>query len=283
LESSRVAAFPRISVVIPSYNGVSFLTRALDSLAEQDYPELEAIVVDGGSHDGTVELLKSRSDVISRWISEPDRGQTHALNKGFAMATGEIFGWLNCDERYLPGTLKLVGEAFRQEPDLDIIFGHRIVVDREDREIDRMRLPPIHPAKYAIYASGLLFSDTTFWKADVHRRTGKLDEVHCGRYGMDFDWFARLGLNVRRWKRIDVFLSEFTEYEGRISKNVVEMPDIAHEIRKRVQRLAGVSPLGVIALSPIYFLLSRYGRFGWRGLIRPPSPKSLLRVSGIIR
>ena len=89
------------------------------------------------------------------------------------MATGEIFGWLNCDERYLPGTLQLVGRTFAEEPSLDIVFGHRVVVDKDGNEIGRMKLPAMHPGKYALYASGLLFSDTTFWTADVHRRTGR--------------------------------------------------------------------------------------------------------------
>lgn len=276
-------SLPKISIIIPSYNQISFLTRALDSLASQEYPNFELVVVDGGSTDGTIDLLKACSNVVTRWVSEKDSGQTNALNKGFKMATGEIFGWLNCDERYLPGTLYLIGETFKQDPKIDIVFGHRIVVDKEGHEIERMKLPAIHPGKYALYASGLLFSDTTFWKAELHRRTGKLDEVNCGRYGMDFDWFARLGLNVKSWRRLDAYLSEFTEYEGRVSKDVVEMPEIAYQIRKRVQKLACVKPYQVIMLSPIYFILSRYGRFGLRGLLKPPSPVSLLRVAGIVR
>lgn len=276
-------SLPKISIIIPSYNQVSFLARALDSLVNQEYLNLEVIVVDGGSTDGTVDLLKVRTDIVNRWVSGPDKGQTNALNKGFAMATGEVFAWLNCDERYLPGTLRLVSETFKEDPRLDIVFGHRIVVDQEGREIERMKLPAVHPGKYALYASGLLFSDTTFWKADIHRRTGQLDEVNCGRYGMDFDWFARLGLNVKRWKRLDVYLGEFTEYPGRVSKNVAEMPEIAYQIRKRIQRLAGISPLRVIFWSPLYFFFSRYGRLGWRGLLKPPSAISLLRVAGIVR
>jgi glycosyltransferase involved in cell wall biosynthesis len=276
-------SLPKISIIIPSYNQRSFLSFALGSLALQNYPDLEVIVIDGDSSDGTIELLRARSDVVSCWISEPDKGQTNALNKGFDIATGEIFGWLNCDERYLHGALRLVGETFKQDPELDIVFGHRIVVDKEGHEIERMKLPSIHPGKYALYASGLLFSDTTFWKAELHRRTGLLDEVNCGRYGMDFDWFARLGLNVKHWKRLDAYLSEFTEYEGRVSKNVLEMPEIAYQIRKRIQKLAGIGSLQVMLLSPLYFFLSRYGRFGLQGLLKPPSPISLLRVAGIVR
>ena len=274
---------PKISIVIPSHNQAVFLQQALDSLTNQEYPELEVIVIDGASTDGTVDLLKSRENVVSKWVSEPDNGQTHALNKGFAMATGEVFGWLNCDEKYRPGALRLVGETFMKNLELDIVFGHRIVVDTEGHEIGRMKLPAIHPGKYALYASGLLYSDATFWSAKIHQKTGKLDEVNCPRYGMDFDWFARLGLNVKEWKRIDEFLSEFAQHEGRITYAVPEVPAIAQKIRKNTQKLAGVNSFKVILLSPYYLIVSRYARLGWSGFFRLPNPSSLLRIAGIIR
>ncbi len=273
--------YPKISIVVPSFNQRKFLERALGSLAEQAYPGLEVIVIDGGSSDGTCELLQDSKHIVTHWISEPDRGQTHALNKGYAVATGQIFGWLNCDERYLPGALRTVGDLFSKDPELEIVFGHRIVVDLSGRETARMKLPAIHPGKYALYASGLLYSDTTFWKADLHRRTGFLDESLCSRYGMDFDWFARMGLNVRKWKCLDVFISEFTQHEQRVTFNVSEMPEIAHRIRVRFQKKAQVGPLRIMLLSPLYFMLSRYGRFGWRGLLRPPSIMSLFRIAGL--
>ncbi len=199
------------------------------------------------------------------------------------MATGWITVALDCDERYRPGALRLVGETFAQSPELEIVFGHRVVVDKQGREIGRVKLPAINPGNYALYTSGLLLSDTTFYTAELHRRTGRFDEVNCMRYGMDFDWFARLGLNVKRWERLDAYLSEFTEHEDRVSKNVAEMPEIAYQIRQKIQRLAGIGPFRIILLSPFYFVLSRYGQFGWRGLLRPPSPVSLLRVAGIVR
>jgi len=282
-EAPEGGRLPRISVVIPSLNQAVFLERALDSLAAQDYPDLEVIVVDGGSTDGTVRLLEARRDLSLRWVSEPDRGQTQALNKGYDMATGRVFGWLNCDECYLPGALRRVGEAFAEDPFLEIVFGHRVVVDLAGREVRRMRLPAIHPRRYALYASGLLFSDTTFWRADLHRRTGRLDEEGCPRYGMDFDWFCRMSLKVRRWRRLDAFLSEFVEHEGRVTGRVPEMPEIARRLRRRIQRQAGVGPARVLLLGPVYLALSRYGRFGLRGLLRPPRPASLFRVAGLVR
>ncbi len=156
-----------MSIIIPSFNQARFLERALDSLSRQQYPRLEVIVMDGGSTDGTVALLKSRKEVVSRWVSAPDAGQTQALNRGFRLAAGEVLGWLNCDERYRDGALRLVGEAFAREPDLDIVFGHRVITDESGRELERQRQPALHPKHYALYASGLLFSDATFWKASV--------------------------------------------------------------------------------------------------------------------
>jgi glycosyltransferase involved in cell wall biosynthesis len=277
-----MSTLPKISIIIPAFQQREFLARALDSLTRQEYPRLEVIVVDGGSTDGTVALLEG-SPVVSRWVSEPDEGQTQALNKGFRLATGEVYGWLNCDERYRPGALQLVGEAFAAEPGLDILFGHRVVTDKSGREIDRRRQPALHPRNYALYASGLLFSDATFWKKELHLQTGELDEVLCRRYAMDVDWFGRLSLHVRSWRRLDAFLSEFTNHEGRMTAEVPELPDIEWKIRQRLLKRAGVSPLQVILMSPLYFVITRYGRFGWRGLLTLPRPDTVFRFAGLIR
>jgi glycosyltransferase involved in cell wall biosynthesis len=273
---------PRISVVVPSRGQVHFLARALDSLAAQQYPDLQVIVVDAASSDGTLDLLRERADVVTDWVSEPDRGQTHALNKGFALARGRVRGWLNCDERYRPGALRLVGRAFAEDPRLDMVFGHRLVVDEQGRELDLMRLPAVHPRRFVLYASGLLFSDTTFWTAELHEACGSLDQVLCPRYGMDFEWLGRLALKTRRWRRLDAYLSEFTEHSGRVSADVPEMPRITRDLRRHLQRQAGVGPARVMLLAPLCFLLVRVGRHGWRGLLRPPSPLSMLRVAGLI-
>lgn len=109
---------PTISLVTPCLNQASYVDKTLQSIHGQDYPHLEHIVMDGGSTDGSLEIIKSYSDRLV-WVSEPDEGQYQAIAKGFAKTTGEIMGWLNSDDIYLPGALRSVGEIFRDFPDVE--------------------------------------------------------------------------------------------------------------------------------------------------------------------
>ena len=119
-------ALPRISLITPSFMQAAFLDRCLASVREQAYPAIEHIVVDGGSTDGSVRLIEEAANDLAWWCSEKDLGQSHAINKGLAHATGEIFGWLNSDDILLPGALAKVGAAFATDPDLVVYGGRRI-------------------------------------------------------------------------------------------------------------------------------------------------------------
>lgn len=114
--------FPRISIVTPSFNQGKFIEQTIQSVLDQNYPNLEFIIIDGGSQDNTVEIIRKYEKHIAFWISEPDKGQTHALNKGFAKCTGEVFNWLNSDDYLAPNSLQLIGEAF-QNPKVDVFSG----------------------------------------------------------------------------------------------------------------------------------------------------------------
>src|SRR6267142_1062651 len=103
-------SFEKITIVTPSFNQGSFLEQTILSVIGQQYPDLEYIIIDGGSTDNSVEIIKKYASRLAHWESETDRGQAHALNKGFALATGTIFGWINSDDFYLPGTLFFVAE-----------------------------------------------------------------------------------------------------------------------------------------------------------------------------
>src|SRR5687767_11527952 len=114
---------PRITIVTPSFQQASYLEQTIDSVLSQGYPNLEYAVVDGGSTDGSVEIIKRYQKHLAYWVSEKDRGQTHAINKGMARATGEIRAYINSDDYYLPGTLQRVADAFQRDSGLDLVHG----------------------------------------------------------------------------------------------------------------------------------------------------------------
>ncbi len=123
---------PSFSVVTPSFNQAEFIETTIRSVLDQGYPALEYQVMDGGSSDGTVDILKRYQDRL-RWVSQPDGGQSAALNQGFAKVSGEIIGWLNSDDVYLPGTLQLVGAHFAAHPEVEWLFGRCAIMDRQGR------------------------------------------------------------------------------------------------------------------------------------------------------
>jgi glycosyltransferase involved in cell wall biosynthesis len=209
---------PKISIITPVYNNAPYIEHCVKSVLNQDYPHLEYIIIDGGSTDGTVDIIEKYADRLAYFESKKDRGQTHALNKGFAHATGDIFAWLNADEQYLPGTLYEVGRAFASYSGLDFFYGNRIIVNRDLVEIGRKKWVSIHPKLRLLCIGRVLPSDASFWKATIHRKTGELDEKHFPRFGMDVDWFLRLSLNIRKWKHSNKYLSAYMERSDRLSK-----------------------------------------------------------------
>src|SRR5258707_6129118 len=123
MNSSGPRLFPRISVVTPSFNQGAYLERTICSVLDQKYPNLEYLVIDGGSTDESVEIIKRYERHLTYWVSEPDTGQSNAINKGFARTTGTILAWLNSDDRYLPETLGAVAAAAAAHPDADVFVG----------------------------------------------------------------------------------------------------------------------------------------------------------------
>src|SRR5262249_6074487 len=124
-----MATLPRISIITPSFNQASFLEQTISSVISQGYPNLEYIVIDGGSTDGSVEAIRKFDSSITYWVSEKDRGQAHAINKGLRRATGDIIAYLNSDDYYFEGTLALVAQHFIGHPEADLFHGRCRVVD----------------------------------------------------------------------------------------------------------------------------------------------------------
>lgn len=189
----------KISVITPSFNQGRYIERTLDSILGQEGDfELESIVVDGGSTDGTLHVLQ-RYAARLRWVSERDEGQSDAINKGFAMATGDILAWLNSDDTYEPGALACVAQEYRREP-FAWGFGDCRIIDEEDREIREFitRYKVAQSRKYAYHRllrRDFVSQPAAFFSAEAYRVTGEISRDLI--YSMDYDYWLRLG---RRWE-----------------------------------------------------------------------------------
>lgn len=185
----------RISVVTPSLNQGEFIERTLRSVLDQqgDF-DLEYLVFDGGSTDGTGEILRRYADRV-RVVVEPDTGQANAINKGLRAATGDVVAWVNSDDLLLPGTLDRVSRAFRERPELRWLHGRCEIVDEDDRPIRRW-LSAYKDRRCRRYSREALLVEnfvsqmTVFWRRSVHERVGYLDESL--RYTFDYDLWLRL-------------------------------------------------------------------------------------------
>ncbi|MDP8223432.1 MAG: glycosyltransferase family 2 protein [Candidatus Lernaella stagnicola] len=187
----------RISVITPSYNQVAYLERALRSVHEQEGPfEIEHWVIDGGSTDGTVEMLERWSDKL-QYVSEADRGQSHALNKGIERATGEIICWLNSDDLLLPGALAVVADFFRTHAHVRWAYGRCLILDEHDREIRK----PITwyknrlARRYSytkLLVENYISQQATFFTKELVDEAGGIDESL--KYDMDYELWLRFGL-----------------------------------------------------------------------------------------
>ena len=213
-----LAAFPpapalpaevaRIALVTPSYNHARYLDATIDSVLAQNYPNLHYHVQDGGSADGTVERLKARGDRIS-WRSARDNGQSHAINLGFDGVDSEIMAYLNSDDTLLPGTLAYVANFFRAHPDVDIVYGHRVFIDRDGHEVGRAVFPA-HDGKTLQYAD-YIPQETMFWRRRVWDVLKSIDENF--HYAMDWDFILRAQDAGFSFARLPRFLACFRVHD----------------------------------------------------------------------
>lgn len=229
---------PRISIVTPSFNQAHLIERTIQSVLDQKYPSIEYIVQDGGSRDGTSDVLKRFADRLHHWESTPDAGQTDAINRGFLHATGEIMAYLNSDDVLLPGTLNAVATFFAEHPEIDAVYGHRVLIDEHDREIGRWILPR-HDDGVLSWAD-YIPQETLFWRRSAWEKVGgRFDESF--HFAMDWDFLLRLRDAGVRFARMPRFLGAFRVHEKQ--KTSASISDVGVKEMARIrERCLGYVP-----------------------------------------
>ena len=182
-------SLPLVSIVTPSFNQVRFLEATIQSVLSQNYPRLEYLIVDGGSADGSVDIIKRYAGKIAWWVSEKDQGQTDAINKGFAHARGDVLAWLNSDDTYEPNAVSSAVGFLNDHPEAGLVYGDANYIDEAGRVIGRF---PAAQTDWTRLRRGYVHipQQAAFFRADLWRTVGPLDPSFY--FAMDYDLWVRL-------------------------------------------------------------------------------------------
>jgi glycosyltransferase involved in cell wall biosynthesis len=229
---------PRVSIVTPSFQQGKYIRRTIDSVLGQHYPHLEYFVQDGGSTDETVDILRSFQDQLSGWESKPDQGQSHAINLGFSHCTGEIMAWINSDDVLLPGAIHAVVEYFNRHPEIDVVYGDRLLIDENDLQIGRWILPG-HDSNVLSWAD-YIPQETLFWRRKIWDRIGgRIDQDF--KFAMDWDLLVRFREAGARFGHMRRFVGAFRVHKHQ--KTCTAIDDIGFQEMSLIRaRLFGRVP-----------------------------------------
>ena len=241
-------AWPRISIVTPSYNQGRFIESTIRCILEQAYPNLEYIIIDGGSTDGTVDIIRKYEASLAHWVSEPDGGMYDAINKGFARATGDIMAWSNTDDVYLPSTFLKVGSVFSQFSEVEWLTSlYKVSWDENNKEIKRYRVKGFNRQAFYRgrnllgrnrYASYMIQQQSTFWRRSLWERVGaRVDDAL--KLAGDFELWTRFYKHAELYA-LDEALGVFRSHAKQLS--VQFRPEIRREAEDALKKAGGGYP-----------------------------------------
>ncbi len=233
-----MVGLPTISIVTPSYNQATMLERTIRSVLDQDYPQLQYVIQDGGSTDHSVDIIRRYASRLHHWDSRPDEGQAHAIQLGFARTDGQVMGWLNSDDILLPGALWEIARFFQKNPDVDVAYGHRLIIDEQDHEVGRWVLPA-NTHKYLPWAD-YLAQESVYWTRQIWDRVHGIDRSF--QFAMDWDLFLRFRRASARFQRIPRMIGGFRLHENQ--KTAAQIADVG------AQRNGTVAVAGTGTRSP---------------------------------
>ena len=207
----------RISIITPAFNRAKWLHECIESVLGQGFEDAEHVIADGGSTDGTLEVLKSATEKYGdkvKWLSKPDRGISHAVNRGLEMATGDVIGWMGTDDRLAKRSLSIVASYFALNPSTLWLYGSFLIVDPLGKIVRRMQA---RPYDYKLFLrTGYTCGPSVFTRIELARKVGPIREDL--KYCMDFEWYLRIA-NIARPHKLDPVLGYFGWHAGSITRN----------------------------------------------------------------
>ncbi len=241
---------PKVSIVTPSFNQAKYLEESIQSVLAQDYPNIEYIIVDGGSKDNSVEIIKKYEDRLAWWVSEKDKGHADGLNKGFSHATGEILAWLNSDDTYSPTAVSEAVAYLKENPDVGMVYGDANLTNESGEVVGRFA------SKQTSYRAMLRGSvhipqATTFWRADLWRQVGPLDLSLF--FAFDYDLWVKLA-KVSRIAYVPKLWANFRLHDlGKSVKNDDRCyPDMIRVYEREVGKGLSILRVRAVARRLIY-------------------------------
>lgn len=224
---------PRLCIVTPSYGQGEYIGRTIDSVLDQEYPNLHYVVQDGGSKDSTCDVVNAYGKRVD-FESRPDNGQSHAINLGFAKTDGDIMAYLNSDDMLLPGSINRVIEYFNAHPDVDAVYGDRLMVDEQDKLVGRWVLP-YHDSEILSWAD-YVPQETLFWRRRIWDKAGgKIDESF--NFAMDWDLLLRFRNAGAKFHHMPVFLGVFRIHSSQKTSAEIDELGMADMARLREREL----------------------------------------------
>lgn len=263
--ATTIPDYPKISVVTPSFNQAAFLEETIRSVTSQGYPNLEYIVMDGGSTDGSVEIIRKHQEHIAFWRSERDAGQADALRQGFQRSTGGVLAYLNSDDTLEPGTIRMVGEYMTAHPDIDLVYGDMNLIDARGKYLYTAH--PLLDLRILVYENPFVPQQAMFWRKDLYHRVGGVNPDL--RFAMDYELAMKFLLGKARVAKIHKVLANFRVHPAAKSSTIRE---VMHTEREEI--LSRLYPTG--DGKPMRFLKKLWYR-GMRFCREPGSFRSAVR------
>lgn len=245
---------PVISIVTPSFNQAPMLERTIRSVLDQNYPRLQYVIQDGGSTDHSAEIIRKYASRLHHWESARDEGQTHALQLGFARTSGDVMGWLNSDDILMPGALWDIARFFQENRNVDVVYGHRVIIDEEDRKIGQWVLPA-NTHKYLPWAD-YLAQESVYWTRKIWNRVGGVDRSF--QFAMDWDLFLRFQRAGGRFRRLPRAIGAFRIHEAQKTSSIINDVGAREMDRLRRRELGHIPPPQDLARQLIWLYWRNY-------------------------